>query len=490
MDLHGRGLHEDAMAAILEENPLPGLCGRICFAPCERVCNRGQFDEAVSIRELERFAAEGSLTKAQSAGGPERGRPAHVAVLGGGPEGISCAWFLARLGHRVSLFEPGERPAIYRDLAGLTPEPLLEREVRRITTLCVETVTGFSTGPNSLEKVFEGFDAVYISGPLSGPVGFLQLPEDPGPVFTMAALRRAAASDTPSLSGTVAIAGGGTGFFEAARAVLDRGGRPVVLLGRSRKDDEALPGDPEDIPSGAEVRFETGFRGLSFEGNRIRVLVGKAGESSSEGDLEADALIYVPGLKGARPHLIPRMLPSGLTVILDPEDPPQVRASEAERSRQAVRGLARGKQAALSLDLSLGNRALDTLASSAVGRLGALSAGSYAYPSAAGNERRPDGVVRTEDLNTACFRKSPRIQPTEGGLLTPDQAAGSAGRCFNCGFCTFCGACDDYCPDLSIRIDRTERQREIDYEHCKGCGICARECPRGAIIVIKESEAG
>ena len=117
MALHERGLHREALEKILEENPLPGLCGRTCFHPCERVCNRARFDEAVSIRDLERFAAE-HTPEAPSMESFAESRPSAVAVLGGGPAGISCAWFLARLGHRVTLMEPGNRLEVQRGSDG------------------------------------------------------------------------------------------------------------------------------------------------------------------------------------------------------------------------------------------------------------------------------------------------------------------------------------------------------------------------------------
>ncbi|MCF8061279.1 MAG: FAD-dependent oxidoreductase [Deltaproteobacteria bacterium] len=495
MALHEQGLHRDALEKILEENPLPGLCGRACFHPCERVCNRARFDEAVSIRDLERFAAE--HTPDGSSIEPLQGaRPSSVAVLGGGPAGLSCAWFLGRLGHRVTLLEPGDRLQIQREMGGLVPETILEREVERLASMGVEIVTDASTGPDPLAAFSEAYDALYLSSPLPGTEGPIDACQAHERLFTLRGLRQALRAGRESLiSGTVAVAGCGPMALEAARLVREQGGRPEVLCGVAREAFGGDGGDLEDAEAeGIDVHFESGLRGLSLEGERFRILPGGPEAPSGTGEppdsrkeVEADAVVFVPNLKGAQPHWIPCVLPSGLTVLREPA--PAGDTPAAERSRKAVRALAAGKQAALILDCSLRGRALDVLAHASPGRLGALSAEVYTRLAAGGTECRPADVVRYEDLNTACFRSSPRSRPHRGKALTPGQAVYSARRCFQCGACTFCGACDDYCPDVSIRLDRVNRRRTVDYEHCKGCGICARECPRGAIVVERESAA-
>ncbi len=484
MALHERGLHREALRVILEENPFPGLCGRICFHPCERVCNRARFDQAVSIRDLERFAEEQAPDEGFMEP-PRADRPSRVAVLGGGPAGLSCARFLAGLGHGVTIYEPGDRLAIYGETAGLVPETLLEREPGRLSASGpVEIVTGVSTGPEALRSLSRSHDAVYIAGTGPGMPGPIELP--PARVFTLRDLRRARESGAEDrLSGSVVVAGGGPAALEAARLILELGGRPKILCASSRERFGAGPGGLEAAEAeGIEVRFESGIRALSQENDRLRILPGgPAARPAFRVETEADALVMALELKGARPEWIPRILPPGLVALQDPSSTLAPDAPAAERSRGIIRALGAGKRAALILDLCLRGRALDVLAGASLGRLGALSARAYEALPAGGIERRLTDVVRYDDLNTACFRSVPRSKPRRGGSLTPGQAVSSARRCFQCGRCTFCGACDDYCPDVSIRSDRAERLRAVDYEHCKGCGICARECPRGAIVM-------
>ncbi len=496
MALHERGLHREALEKILEENPLPGLCGRTCFHPCERVCNRARFDEAVSIRDLERFAAE-HTPDGSSLEPLQGGRPSSVAVLGGGPAGISCAWFLARLGHRVTLMEPGDRLEVQREMDGLVPEPVMEREIERLAAAGVEVVTGFPAGSDPLEALSASHDAVYLSTLPPGAGSPLDRGQAHDRLFTLRGLKQVRESGSaPGLSGMVAVAGCGPEALEAARLVRDQGGRPTILCSSSR---EAFGADGAGLAAaeaeGIDLRFESGLRGLPEEGDRLRVLTGGpaapcgAGGRPPREALEADALVFVPGLKGAHPDWIPRVLSSGLTVLQAFSSDLAEDRSAVERSRRAVRALAAGKRSALILDCFLRGRALDVLAQISPGRLGALSAGAYIRLPAGGTDRRLADVVRYEELNTACFRNAPRSRPSPDRALTSGQAVYSARRCFQCGTCTFCGACDDYCPDVSIRVDRSSRSRVVDYEHCKGCGICARECPRGAVVMEKESAA-
>jgi 2-oxoacid:acceptor oxidoreductase delta subunit (pyruvate/2-ketoisovalerate family) len=160
---------------------------------------------------------------------------------------------------------------------------------------------------------------------------------------------------------------------------------------------------------------------------------------------------------------------------------------DADLSKHIVREIAAGKFAAMVIDISFQNADLQSVRQFTSGRLGALSMESYRQRRRSNSSHQTEHVVRFSDLNTASFRKSNRIQPSQrDGLYSKRQAVRSARRCFKCGICTFCNKCYDYCPDLSIYMDAKNKYREIDYDHCKGCGICAAECPRAAIGWVKE----
>jgi Pyruvate/2-oxoacid:ferredoxin oxidoreductase delta subunit len=355
--LEGKGDFEGAYLKILEENPFPGICGRSCFHPCERVCNRGRFDEAVSIKNLEWSVFKGAQAQEPVSKDMGRKNGRKVAVVGGGPAGLSCAYFLALIGHEVTILEQGEEPEVLALGAqdGSLERADLEWEMKRILDLGVARkryVLGQAQGYEGLEKEF---DAVYLSPNL----GSEPSRKESGPVTLNSGL-----------------------------VVVDSGARRT----------EELPPKVTDV------------------------------------------------------------------------------------GRTAVRQIAAGKMAAFQLDLHFRGAPLSQLRAFAVGRLGAVSYEVFKLGVTGRIPRPLQGVVRFEDLNVAHFEKTPRLPPASPqGILDKKERMASARRCFQCGTCTFCMKCYDYCPDLSIEMDGKTKERAIDYDHCKGCGICAEECPRGAI---------
>ena len=99
------GRYNEALQTLLKENPFPGVCGRVCFHPCEVDCNRGQYDESVSIRAMERYVSDTASNQLPNLK-PKRDEDSKkIAIVGAGPAGLSCAYFLSLLGHQVTIFE-------------------------------------------------------------------------------------------------------------------------------------------------------------------------------------------------------------------------------------------------------------------------------------------------------------------------------------------------------------------------------------------------
>jgi NADPH-dependent 2,4-dienoyl-CoA reductase/sulfur reductase-like enzyme len=169
MALNGRGDFEGAYLKILEENPFPGICGRMCFHPCERVCNRGRFDEAVSIKDLEWSVFKEARTRQPLPKGLEPKEGRKVAVVGGGPAGLACSYFLALLGHQLTLFDSGaelEILALNRHDDSLEKADL-EWEVKRILSLGVAVAHYVPDQARGYGDLAKDFDAVYASPKLN-----------------------------------------------------------------------------------------------------------------------------------------------------------------------------------------------------------------------------------------------------------------------------------------------------------------------------------
>jgi len=244
--LIGEGRYSEAYAVAAEVNPFPSVCGWICTAPCEPACRRGTLDEPIAIRTLKRFAAEhGTLPDLPA---PSLRRVERVAIVGGGPAGMSAAYYLARLGYAATVFEampvPGGMMAIgipeYR-----LPREVLRAEIDRIVGLGVDLRLNQAMGRDfSLGDLEEqGYQAIFLStgAPKSRRLG---VPGDelrgviPATVF----LKEVNLGEHPTLSGSVLVVGGGSTAMDAARSALRSGANSVtVLYRRSRSEMRAQP---------------------------------------------------------------------------------------------------------------------------------------------------------------------------------------------------------------------------------------------------------
>jgi NADH-quinone oxidoreductase subunit F len=264
--LIAQGKFDDAYAVAAEVNPFPSVCGWICTAPCEVACRRGTLDEPISIRTLKRFAAEnGHLPPATR---PAEERKERVAIVGGGPAGMSAAYYLRRLGYPVTVFEampvPGGMMAIgipeYR-----LPRDVLQAEIARILSLGVElrldSAMGRDFSLGDLEA--QGYRAIFLSTGASKSRR-LGVPGDDlrGVVPATLFLKQVNLGEKPRLSGAVAVVGGGSTAMDAARSALRSGAESVTVLYRRGRAD--MPAQAEEIDAaereGIAVRVETALR--------------------------------------------------------------------------------------------------------------------------------------------------------------------------------------------------------------------------------------
>ncbi len=247
--LVAQGRYDDASAVAAEVNPFPSVCGWICTAPCEAACRRGVLDEPISIRTIKRFAAEhGSLPAVAP---PATRRPEKIAIVGGGPAGMSAAWYLARLGYPVTVFEampvPGGMMAIGIPAYRL-PREVLQAEIARIVGLGVElrlnAVMGRDFTLGDLER--QGFRAVFLATGASKSRR-LGVPGDDlaGVVPATLFLKRVNLGEAPALSGDVVVVGGGSTAMDAARSALRSGAGSVTIAYRRARSD--MPAQAEEI---------------------------------------------------------------------------------------------------------------------------------------------------------------------------------------------------------------------------------------------------
>ncbi|MDR3672264.1 MAG: FAD-dependent oxidoreductase [Holophaga sp.] len=515
--LAAQGKHLEAWATIRMENPLPGVCGRVCYHPCEEACNRGEYDAPVAIHALERFLAEQALPNPPADLKPRAANGKRVAVIGSGPAGLSAASFLARLGYACDLYESEAEPGgvlrwgipAYR-----LPDAVLAREVEAIQAQGVTLHCGTAMD----ESLASRYDGLLVASGHGKPTGL----GVPGAELALDGLAMLHAARSESiLTGAkpgdrVAVVGGGNTAIDVARTLLRQGLRPIIVYRRRREDMPAFAPELERaLAEGAQLlelhapaaltRAETGFQ-LTLQ--KMRSLeAGPDGRNPVE-PLPVPAIpllvaeIYSAVGAGPAPSWLklmdstPRMrldrsslafLPTPVAFIGDLE-------TEIKNVSEAI---ASGKEAALALDAYFQDGADAVAERLAACRIGAGSSLSMELYLGGARARRSRRVVRFPELNTAYFQKSGRAQPpvlpamasvrsfaeVEGGL-DPAEADLEAERCFSCGTCNDCDNCRTFCPDAAVRV--ADGTRAIATEYCKGCGVCVEECPRSAMAMDME----
>lgn len=242
---------KDAYNLIRQENPFPSVCGRVCTHPCEDKCRRGQLDEPISIRDLKRYAADEALKSHEPFLDlifPKTGKS--VGVIGAGPSGLTCAYYLGRLGYDVVVYEA--QPVAGGVLVFGIPEyrlpkEILKKEIDTIKQVGVQIITDTEVGKDiTFNELRTKHDALYIStgAQLSRKVG-VEGEKLPGVYHGFDLLKDVNLGKEVDLRGKIAVIGGGSTAFDTARVAIRKGADEVHLLYRRTKDD--MPADNEEI---------------------------------------------------------------------------------------------------------------------------------------------------------------------------------------------------------------------------------------------------
>ena len=255
----GDGNFEAAVRVIKERNPFPSVCGRVCPHPCEAVCRRDLVDEPVAINHVKRFAADWDLSRATpwipSVAAPTGKR---IAVVGAGPSGLSAAYYAARAGHEITVFEQQKHAGgmmRYGIPEYRLPKAHLDREIGVIEAMGVQIVTGKALGIHlSLEDLQRDFDAVYLAIG-SWRATPLRIDGDnlEGVWMGIQYLERVTKGDTIPLGRTVVIGGGNTAI-DCARTALRDGARGVTLVYRRTR--EEMPAESYEVEAALDEGVE------------------------------------------------------------------------------------------------------------------------------------------------------------------------------------------------------------------------------------------
>ncbi len=484
------GDYEAAWRLLTEDNPLPAVMGRVCYHPCESACNRAQLDAAVGINSVERFLGDEALRRGWKFAAPTAASGKRVLVVGAGPSGLSAAYHLARLGHAVAIHEAGP-------LAGgmmrfgipkyRLPRDVLEAEVQRILDLGVELKLN-SKVDHILETMRAGaFDAAFLAvGAHIGKRTAIPAGASARILDAVSVLRSMEGEDRPLLGRRVVVYGGGNTAIDMARTAKRLGATDAIIVYRRTR--EKMPAHDfeveEALQEGVMIKWLSTIK-QAAEGALVveKMRLDETGFPQPTGELEtleADSLVLalgqdvdlsllenVPGLEvdGGVVKVAANMMTGHPGIFAGGDMVPS--------ERTVTVAVGHGKKAARHIDAWLrGTR--------------------YAPPP-------KHEVAQYENLNPWYYSDAPKVmrpmldvirrqstfeEVTQG--LDESNALFEARRCLSCGNCFECDNCYGVCPDNAvIKLGPGQRFR-FNYDYCKGCGVCAAECPCGAIRMLPE----
>jgi len=486
------GEYERAWRLLTSDNPFPAIHGRVCYHPCESVCNRAELDSSISIHAVERFLGDLALERGWLFDPPPMRSGKRVLVVGAGPSGLSAACHLARLGHEVEVRDAGPEPGgmmRYGIPAYRLPRDVMGAEVDRIATLGVRFTSSHRVEDLEAEHREGAFDAVFVAvgAHLSKRV---EIPAaDAGHIVdAVSFLRGVATGERPVIGRRVAVYGGGNTAMDAARVARRMGAEEALIVYRRTR--EQMPAHQEEAHDAERegVRINWLRTIKAFEGSELEVEAMELDESGyprPTGRVEtlaADTVILALGQESDTGFL--RTAPGvefdrdGTVIVsssLMTGCPGLFAGGDMVPSERTVTvGVGHGKRAAREIDAWL--------------------RGSH-------YRRGPKHpLAEFELLNLWYFGDHPRRTQPElapearlGGFeevvggLSPDEAVFEARRCLSCGNCIECDGCLGACPeDAVIKLGPGLRYR-YDYDRCTGCRACFEQCPVHSIEMIPDA---
>ena len=487
------GQYEAAWQELVLNNPLPSIHGRVCYHPCEDVCNRAFTDSPVSIHAVERYLGDLALKNGWRYPCPSAKTGHRILVVGAGPSGLSAAYHLTRLGHAVEIREAGPVAGgmIHFGIpAYRMPRAELQAEIQRIADMGVTITLNHRVDDVVAEKEAGGFDVVFVA------VGAhiskkIDIPTRvAGKIFDAVSFLSDAQDGEPLKIGRrVAIYGGGNTAMDAARTAKRLGAEEAMII--YRRDRDSMPAHDfeadEAIEEGVKINWLRTIKEIDRTTFKVEVMeLGEDGRPTPTGEietLEADSLILAvgqdtdtaflektPGIEFKSDHtvIVGENMMTGHEGIFAGGD-----MVPSERSVTIAVG--HGKHAARHIDAYLRKT----------------------------NYTRPPRheLVSHEKLHLWYRTFAPKreqqklpVYERQRGFdeivknLSESEAVFEAKRCLSCGNCFECDGCYGACPEGAIIKLGPGKRYQFDFDVCTGCAVCFEQCPCHAIDMIPEPD--
>jgi 2-oxoacid:acceptor oxidoreductase delta subunit (pyruvate/2-ketoisovalerate family) len=485
------GEYEAAWRALTQDNPLPAVMGRVCYHPCETACNRAQIDEPVGINSVERFLGDVAIDKGWAFDKPKTETGKRVLLVGAGPAGLSAAYHLRRLGHRVTIREAGP-------LAGgmmrfgipkyRLPREVLDAEVRRITHMGVELI--LEAKVDDIEQAMRegGYDAAFLAvGAHIARRAYIPAGGAAKILDAVSLLRSMEGEAPPLLGRKVVIYGGGNTALDAARTARRLGADEAIIVYRRTR--EKMPAHDfeleEALQEGVSMKWLSTIKSVDGGSMTIeKMKLDATGFPQPTGEfetLEADSLVLALGqdvdlslLEHAPGIVIDKGVVKVGPDMMTGRQGVFAGGDMAPSERTVTVAVGHGKKAARCVDAYLRGVAYTAPHKHALASFDRLNAWYY--------EDAPATVRPVLE----AVRRVENFEEVVGGL-DETNALYEARRCLSCGNCFECDNCYGVCPDNAVIKLGPGKRFKFDYDYCKGCGLCAQECPCGAIEMVAEA---
>ena len=484
------GDYEAAWRTLTTDNPMPAVMGRVCYHPCEMACNRAKIDEAVGINSVERFLGDMAIRQGWRFAPPISESGKRVLIVGAGPSGLSAAYHLRRLGHAVEIHEAGPfaggmmRFGIpkYR-----LPREVLDAEIERILDVGV-TLKLNAKVDRIVDSMREGkFDAAFLAvGAHIGKRAYIPAGSAAKILDAVSLLRSMEGEDKPLLGRRVVVYGGGNTALDAARTAKRLGAEEAIIVYRRTR--ERMPAHDfeveEALQEGIMMKWLSTIKRMD-EGHLIveKMQLDEKGFPQPTGEietLEADSLVLalgqdvdlslldgVPGLeiKDGVVQVGPNMMTGHAGIFAGGDMVPS--------ERTVTVAVGHGKKAARNIDAWLRGDMLAAKPAREIASYDKLNTWYYA------------DAPKTVRPMLEVARRQNTFEEVQGGL-DETNALYEARRCLSCGNCFECDNCYGVCPDNAVVKLGPGNRFKFNYDYCKGCGVCAAECPCGAIAMVPE----
>ena len=483
--------YEAAWRTLTQDNPMPAVMGRVCYHPCEGACNRAELDEAVGINSVERFLGDYALKQGFAFAKPEQETGKKVLVIGAGPSGLSAAYHLRRMGHAVTIYEAGPMAGgmmrfgipKYR-----LPREVLDAEIKRILDLGIELHLNRKVDDVRAAKEAGGFDAVFLAvGAHIAKRAYIPAGGAARVLDAVAVLRSMEGEEKPLLGRRVVVYGGGNTAMDVARTAKRLGAEEaIVVYRRTRNRMPARDFEIEEaIEEGVLMKWLSTIKHVGESAITVeKMVLDEKGFPQPTGELEtleADSIILALGqdvdlslienvsgieVKDGVVQVGGNMMTGFAGVFAGGDMVPS--------ERTVTVAIGHGKKAARHIDSWLRGENYAAPPKHEIASFDKLNTWYY------------EDAPKTVRPMLSIVRRRSTFDEVQGGL-DETNALYEARRCLSCGNCFECDNCYGMCPDNAVIKLGAGMRFVFNLDYCKGCGVCAAECPCGAIKMVPET---